>query len=197
MAAFAPVEAGLAHGAARVRQRFGVDLQRLGHEALALASEFDVLFCLPDQPLLAQAVEHLHAEIAGQMIVADPRPPQRRLFRSGAHAGMAGALGQASKAFEHMGDVGAGETVVAVTALFLRLDQAAGFELCQMRTRGLRRDAGLVRQLARGQRAAGHQRGQHVGARGIADQRGDHGNVGACFHSSMIAEASTSIKRVL
>src|SRR6185436_11855042 len=44
MAAFAPVEAGLAHGAARVRQRFGVDLERLGHEALALASEFDVLF---------------------------------------------------------------------------------------------------------------------------------------------------------
>ena len=37
-------------------------------------------------------------------------------------------VGQARKAFEHMGDVGAGEAVVAVTALFLRLDQAAGFE---------------------------------------------------------------------
>ena len=77
------------------------------------------------------------------------------------------------------------------------VDQAAGFEFRQMRTRGLRRDAGLVRQLARGQRAAGHQRRQHVGARGIADERGDHGNVGACFHSSMIAEALTTGKRVL
>src|SRR5258705_12824405 len=54
MAAFAPVEAGLTHGTARMRQRLGVDLQRLSHEALALAGEFDVLFCLPDQPLLAQ-----------------------------------------------------------------------------------------------------------------------------------------------
>src|SRR5216684_3081928 len=65
-----------------------------------------------------------------------------------------------------------------------------------MRTRGLRGDAGLVRQLAGGQRAAGHQRRQHVGARGIADQCCDHGDVGACFHSSMIAEALTSIKRL-
>ena len=151
---------------------------------------------LPHQPLLSHAVEHLHAEIAGEVIVADPRAPQRRLLRPGAHAHVAGALGQARKPFEHMGDVGAGEAVVAVAALLLRLDQAAGFELRQMRTRGLRRDAGLVRQLARGQRAAGHQRGQHVGARGIADQRGDHGDIGSCFHSSMIAEASTSIKRV-
>jgi len=66
-----------------------------------------------------------------------------------------------------------------------------------MRTRGLRRDAGLVRQLARGQRAAGHQRRQHVGARGIADQGSDHGDIGACFHSSIIAEALASIKRLL
>ena len=101
-----------------------------------------------------------------------------------------------ARPLQHMGDVGAGEAVIAVTALFLRLDQPAGLELRQMRTRGLRRDAGLLRQLARGQRAAGHQRGQHVGARGIADQGGDHGDVGACFHSSMIAEASTSSKRV-
>src|ERR1700720_4393957 len=63
-----------------------------------------------------------------------------------------------------------------------------------MRTRGLRRDAGLVRQLARGQRAAGHQRRQHVGAGGVADQRGDHRDIGTCFHSSIIDEASTSIK---
>ena len=102
MAAFAPVEAGLADRPARMRQRLGVDLQRLGHEALALAGEFDRLLGLPDQPLLAQAVEHLHAEIAGEMVVADPRPAQRRLLRPGAHAGMAGALGQAREAFEHM-----------------------------------------------------------------------------------------------
>jgi len=57
-----------------------------------------------------------------------------------------------------------------VATLLLRLDQAAGFELRQVRARGLRRDPGLVRQLARGQRAPAHQRGQHVGAGGVADQ---------------------------
>src|SRR5450631_3282665 len=49
-----------------------------------------------------------------------------------------------------------------------------------------------MRKLGRGQRAAGHQRRQHVGARGIADQRSNHGDIGTCFHPSMITEASTS-----
>ena len=130
------------------------------------------------------------------MVVADPRAAQRRILRPGAHAHVAGARGQAREALQHAGDVGIGEAVVAVAALLFRLDQAAGLELGEMRTRGLRRDAGLLRQLARGQRAAAHQRGQHVGARGIADQRGDHGDVGTCFHASMIAEALMSGKGV-
>ena len=65
----------------------------------------------------------------------------------------------------------------AMATLLFRLDEAAGFELRQMRARGLRRDAGLLRQLARSQRAAVHQRGEHVGAGGIADQRGHHGDI--------------------
>ena len=130
------------------------------------------------------------------MVVADPGAAQRRILRPGAHAHVAGARGEARKPFEHAGDVGAGEAVVAVAALLLRLDQPAGLELGQMRTGGLRRDAGLLRQLARGQRAAGHQRGQHVGTRGIADQGGDHGDIGSGFHSSIIAEALTSGKPV-
>ena len=95
-----------------------------------------------------------------------------------------------------MGHIGAGEAIVAVAALFLRLDQPAGLELGEMRARRLRCDAGLLRQLACGQRAAAHQRGQHVGARGIADEGGDHGDVGTSFHSSMIDEALMSGKGV-
>jgi hypothetical protein len=45
----------------------------------------------------------------------------------------------------------------------------------------LRGDAGLGGQLGRGQRLAAHQRHQHVGAGGVADQRGDAGNVGTFF----------------
>src|SRR5260370_12431710 len=88
MPALAPVEAGLAHRTARVGQRVGVDLQGGCHEPLALAGQFDRLLAFTHQPLLFEAVEHLHAEIAGQMIVANSRPPQRRILWPGPHAHM-------------------------------------------------------------------------------------------------------------
>jgi len=141
---------------------------------------------------LFMPVEHLHAEIARQMVIANPRAAQRRILRTGAHAHVTGACRKPRKTLEHAGDIGAGEAIVAVAALLLRLDQAAGFELRKMRARGLRRDAGLGAQARSRSARGGHQRRQHVGARGIADQCGDHGDIGACFHSSMIAEAFTS-----
>ena len=171
--------------------------KRPGQETLALGGQLDVVLVLANQLLPFHAVEHLHAEIAGQVIVANPRPAQRRILRPGAHAHVAGAGGEPREALEHAGDVGIAEAVIAVAALLFLFDQAAGLELRKMRTRGLRRDAGLLRQLARGQRAAGHQRREHVGAGGIADQRGDHGDIGTCFHRSMIDEAFESIKRLV
>jgi hypothetical protein len=78
--------------------------------------------------------------------------------------GLADAAREFGEALEYAGDVGIGEPVIAVAALLLLLDQAAGLELRQVRTRGLRRDAGLVSQLAGGQRAATQQRG-HMLAR--------------------------------
>ncbi len=116
-------------------------------EALALGRQLDLLLLLPDQVARAHGVEHLHAEIAGEVVVADPRAPQRRISRPGAHAHVAGPRGKARKAFEHARDVVVGEAVVAVAALLLRLDEPAGLELRQMRARSLRRDAGLLRQL--------------------------------------------------
>jgi hypothetical protein len=130
------------------------------------------------QPLPRHAVEHLHAEIAGEMVVADAGTAQRRLFRPRSHPHVTGARGKAGEPLEHIGDIGIGQAVVAVAALLLRLDQTAGLKLREMRARGLRRDAGLLRQLACGERLAGQQRGQHVGTGGVADQRGDHGDVG-------------------
>ena len=46
------------------------------------------------------------------------------------------------------------------------------------------------RKLARRQRGAVQERRQHVGARGIADQRGGARNAGSHFHGSMIVEPS-------
>src|SRR5205085_2623126 len=196
MAPFAPVETGLAYRAARMRQHVGRYLQGLLQKSFAFRGQFDLLLFLTDQFLLLHAVEHLHAEIAGEMVVANPRPAQRRILRSRADAHMTGTRSEARKPFEHAGDTGAGETLIAMAALPLRLDQAADLEFRQMRTRGLRRDAGFLRELARGQRAAAHQRREHVGTRGIADQGGDHGDIGTCFHASTITEAFTTFKRL-
>lgn len=76
-----------------------------------------------------------------------------------------------------------------MTALFFGNDEVTRFEFGQMRTRGLRRDAGFLRKFGRGERAATHQRRQHVGSRGIADKRCDHGHVRSCFHTSTLIEA--------
>src|SRR6266568_7928937 len=94
MAPLAPVEAGLAHRAAWMAKAFGGYLQGFGQETLAFGGQLDVLLTLPDQPLIFHAVEHLHAEIAGEMIVANPRAAQRRILRSGAHAHVARARRQ-------------------------------------------------------------------------------------------------------
>jgi len=196
MAPLAPVEAGLAYRAARMGEHVGIDLKRPGHEALALCGQFDVVLVLAHELLPLHAVEHLHAEIACQMVVANPRAAQRRVLRSSADAHVTGAGGEPRKALEHPGDVGIGEAIVAVTALLFLLDQPATLELSEMGTCGLRRDAGLMGEFGCGQGAACHQRGEHVGAGGIADQRGDHGDIGTCFHTSMIAETSVLIKGV-
>src|ERR1700733_830375 len=129
MAPLAPVEAGLALGATRMRQALRRYLQGLGQETLALRGQLDVVLALPQQLLFFHAVEHLHAEIAGEMIIADPRAAQRRILRPGAHAQVTGARGKTLKALEHAGDIRVGEAKVAMAALLFLLDQAAGLEL--------------------------------------------------------------------
>jgi hypothetical protein len=196
MTSLAPVEAGPAQRAARMAERIGRDLQAIGKETFALGGQFDVLLALTHEALLLHAVEHLHPEIAGEMIVADPGAAQRRVLWSGSHPHVAGAGREALEAFEYGGDIGVAEAIIAVAALLFLFDQPSGLELGKVRTRGLRRDARLVGELAGGQRATGHQRRQHVGARGVANQGCDHRDVGARFHTSTIDEALASIKRV-
>src|SRR3546814_2377202 len=71
------------------------------------------------------------------------------------------------------------DTLFPYTTLF-----RSRLQLRQMRAGGLRRHPGLGGKLAGGQRLAAHQRGQHVGARGIAQQGGDEGYVRSEEHTS-------------
>ncbi len=79
--------------------------------------------------------------------------------------------------FQHFGNVLARDAVIAMPALFHAGNQAGLGQLAEMAARGLRRDAGGMRQFTGGERAAAHQRGQHVGAGRIADQRGNFGHL--------------------
>jgi hypothetical protein len=65
-----------------------------------------------------------------------------------------------------------------------------------MRACGGQGDACFARKLAGGERFTAHQRGQHVGARGIAHKGGDGGNGGACFHSSTVIELLSQMQVV-
>src|SRR3954447_11901798 len=98
-------------------------------EALAVGGQLDFLLLLPDQPLLPHAVEHLHAEIAREMVVANSRPAQRRILWPRPNAHVTGARGEAGKSFEHAGNIGIAEAKITVAALFFRLDQPAGLQL--------------------------------------------------------------------
>ena len=90
-----------------------------------------------------------------------------------------------------------GEPEVAVAALLRRHDQACPGELAEMAARGLRRDVRRVGEFARGQRAAVEQRDQHVGARRIADQRGDGGDIEDLAHARYSANKPGRHARML
>src|SRR3954454_3878505 len=114
-------------------------LQRLREEPFALGGELDILFSLAEHTLLFHALEHLHPEIAGEVIVANPRAAQRRILGPGAHPQMTGPRRKSRKAFKHAGHIRVGEPVVAVTTLLFLLDQPAAFEFGEMGTGSLRR----------------------------------------------------------
>ena len=89
-----------------------------------------IAILLDRQQLAAdERVEHAHAELAGEMVVAHARAPHRRILRPRPHAQVAGAGGERAEPFEHVGDVAAGEAEIAVAALLLLLDQARLLQL--------------------------------------------------------------------
>jgi hypothetical protein len=136
-----------------------------------------------------KSVIERNPEFARQMVVADPRLPERRILRPGSGARQSAPGGEPHHGFQKRADIIIGKGKIAMPSLSA-LDQEVGaFELPEVGTRRLDGHPGLRGQFARGQRPAGHQRGQHVGARRIADQRAQLGYVRTFFHTSMLVEA--------
>src|SRR6516164_11837526 len=91
MAPNAPVEAGTGERSPLPRERVDVDSE-LPAETLAVGSQFQrrAAGTQPAPPI--ETVEHQHAEVAGEMVVADACLAQRGLARARANAHGAGAI---------------------------------------------------------------------------------------------------------
>jgi hypothetical protein len=147
--------------------------------------------------LARERIEHLHAELARQMIVANARMAHRGIGWTGTRAQMARARGDAHHRLQHVHHIVIGEAEIAVSPLLHARDQPAAFQLGQMRTGGLHGNARLVGKLGCGQRLSGQQRGQHVGARGIARKGGNGCDGRAFLHGSMVVEAFTPAQALI
>src|SRR5262249_9698915 len=132
--AHAPVEAALAHRPPRARiERLDAEARQ---ECFATLCQLNLVAVDRDRALACEAVEHLHPELACQVVVAPPGMAHGRLLRSGPHT-RAGTLRHAHDLLEHLGDVVAGKAEIAVASLLQRADQPAAFEPREMGACGL------------------------------------------------------------
>lgn len=90
----------------------------------------------------------------------------------------------------HARDLGGGKPEITVAPPSFVGEQPRVDQLCQMRARGLRGHMCHIGEFAGAQRAAVHQRRQHVRARRVANQRGDLGDVGSVCHDRSIARGA-------
>jgi hypothetical protein len=101
---------------------------------------------------------------------------------------MADAGGDRNQALDRGRDVGIGETEIAGAALLARRHEARSLELGEMAACRGQRDARFGREFGAAQGETRHQRHQHVGAGGIADQGGNDRDVGTFLHTLMFAK---------
>src|SRR5204862_4688167 len=108
MAALAPVEARPAERSPLLRGVRGVDAERRQRLGTGVGEE-EAAGAIGQPPARDEPVEGEHAELAGEVVVADARLAQRRLARPGDEPDRAGAKGHAHQRLEETGDVAAGE----------------------------------------------------------------------------------------
>lgn len=125
--------------------------------------------------------------IAREMVVANARLAQRRLFRSRPKPRCSGLFGEAQQRFERFTDVGASEHIISVTTRLAAFDQAAIAKLPDVKAGGLQGDARFLGQFAIGERPARQQGRQHRAPRGIGDQRGYDREIRPKLHRAILA----------
>ena len=134
-----------------------------------------------------QRVGDRDAEPPGEMVVAGAGRRERRVDAAQPRIGRVGFAADDRHRLEHLRDERRGEAVVAVPALRLDGDEAAVEELREMAARGRRGDAGEEGELLRGPRPSVHEREKDARAGGIADDRGNPGEVEFRAHAGKLS----------
>src|SRR5688572_26270693 len=109
--ACAPIEAILAHGPPLMLQLRDIDAEDI-KRADAFGRQSDAALGGIEITPAVQAIVEADTELTGKMIVANPRPPQRRIAWSRARAQMAGTGGKTHQALQHVRNVRTGELEV-------------------------------------------------------------------------------------
>src|SRR5689334_22094652 len=115
----APVETGLAHRPPRAADGVEVNAE-LDTEVLSARRQHQLGVGKIKHLPLRQMIEHAHAEIAGEVVVANPRLAHLRIFWAGADTVVAGVIGKTGERLECRRDLRIFQAEVAMTALLLR-----------------------------------------------------------------------------
>ena len=175
----APVEAGAAQRSSRARERCDVNPEAAEesaagireHEATVRRVFVPVRFD-DEQGARLEASEETHGQAAREMVVADACCSKLDVAWTGLHA-LPAAGSDSHQLLEQFGDLRTGEPEIAMPALALHRQEPGILQLAQVAAGGGRQNAGLERELGRGQRGSRREGRQHAGARRIADERGD------------------------
>jgi hypothetical protein len=185
--ALAPIETRPAEGALLPRQSFGIDT-KLAEQSPARCGEIESVGARRQCAAPQQALEDAHANLASEVVVADPGFSQRRLARARSSSHGAGAERDAHQRLEQLRDIPIGEAEVTVPPLAFDRHEPRLDELREMGADRLLRHAGEIGKLRRGKRPTRQQSGENFRPGMIADERGDADDVRAVFHGSMLSE---------
>jgi cytochrome P450 len=130
-----------------------------------------------DRAELDQVVVHAHTELAGEVVVAEPRRSERRRGCARAQRARRDGRADGGERLERLRDVWARQAVVAAAALAEHRHDPAVEQAAQVSTRRGRPDAGEPGELTGRERAAVEERRQHGGTCRFADEPCDHGDV--------------------
>ncbi len=106
-----------------------------GKEPLSLLRDMQSFVASGKEPFGAQVIEHAYAGVPGKVVVANARLAQHRIFRTRPQTQIPGARRKPHQTFEHVGDVGIGQSEVAVTPLLAQRDQTCGAKFREVAAR--------------------------------------------------------------